>query len=107
MVGLLALFLFHIVSAILCLLHLHINFRGFPKWLVVKNPLPTQVDLRDGSLISGSETSPRGGHGNPLQHSFLENPIDRGAAVSMQAAVHGVIQSQTRLKQFTMQAHKL
>ena len=41
------------------------------------------------------------GNGNPLQHSCLENPVDRGA---WWAAVHGVAQSQTRLKQLSMHA---
>ena len=40
----------------------------------------------------------REGNGNPLQCSCLENPRDRGA---WWAAVYGVSQSQTRLKQFT------
>ena len=31
------------------------------------------------SLIPGLERSPGGGLGNPLQHSCLENPMDRGA----------------------------
>ena len=35
------------------------------------------------------------GHGNPLQYSYLENPMDRGAR---QATVHRVTKSQTRLK---------
>ena len=30
-------------------------------------------------LIPGLRRSPRGGHGNPLQYSCLENPMDRGA----------------------------
>ena len=38
--------------------------------------------------------SPGEGHGNPLQYSFLENPMDRGV---WQATVHGVAKSQTRL----------
>ena len=38
------------------------------------------------------------GNGNPLQHSCLENPRDRGA---WWAAVYGVAQSQTRLKQLS------
>ena len=42
----------------------------------------------------GREDSPGGGHGNPLQYSCLENPMDRGA---WQAAVHGVTQSRTGL----------
>ena len=37
---------------------------------------------------------PGGGHGNPLQSSCLENPMDRGA---WQATVQGVAKSQTRL----------
>ena len=39
------------------------------------------------------------GNGNPRQYSCLENPIDRGA---WWAAVHGVAQSQTQLKQLSM-----
>ena len=42
-----------------------------------------------------------GRHGNPLQYSCLENPMDRRA---WRATVHGVTQSQTRLKQLSMQA---
>ena len=38
------------------------------------------------------------GNGNPLQYSCLENPVDRGASW---AAVHGVTQSQTRLKRLS------
>ena len=39
--------------------------------------------------------SPGGGHGNPLQYSSLENPMDRGA---WQATVHRAAESQTQLK---------
>ena len=47
--------------------------------LVGKN-LPANVgDKRDVGSISGLGRSPRGGHGNPLQCSCLENPMDRGA----------------------------
>ena len=38
-------------------------------------------------LITGPGRSPGGGHGNPLQYSCLENPMDRRA---WWAAVHGV-----------------
>ena len=41
----------------------------------------------DLDLIPGSGRSPGGGHGNPLQYSRLENPMDRGA---WKAIVHGV-----------------
>ena len=55
--------------------------------LVVKN-LPANAEyIRDAGLIPGLGRSLRGGHGNPLQYSCLENPMDRGA---WQTRVHGV-----------------
>ena len=45
--------------------------------------------------------SPGEGHGNPLQYSYLENPMDRG---DWWVTVHGVIKSQTLLKQLIMHA---
>ena len=45
----------------------------------MKNPPADAGDTRDGGLIPGSGRSPGGGHGNPLQYSCLENPMDRGA----------------------------
>ena len=46
--------------------------------LVLKN-LPTSAgDVRDTGLTPGSGRSP-GEHGNPLQYSCLENPMERGA----------------------------
>ena len=48
--------------------------------------------------IRGLGRSPRGGHGNPLQYSCLENPMDRGAWQAIRS--HRV--RQTRLKQLSM-----
>ena len=50
---------------------------------------------RDVGSIPGSGRSPEEGHGNPLQYSCLENPMDRGA---WWATVHSVTKSQTQLK---------
>ena len=36
-------------------------------------------DIRDVGSIPGLERSPEEGNGNPLQHSCLENPMDREA----------------------------
>ena len=47
--------------------------------LVVKNLPANAGDIRDLGSISGWGRSPGGGHGNPLQYSCLENPMDRGA----------------------------
>ena len=60
--------------------------------LVVKNLAANAEHVRDAGLIPGLGKSPRGGHGNPLQYSCLENPMDRGA---WWATVHGVTKSQT------------
>ena len=47
--------------------------------LVIKNLPANAGDIGDAVLISESGRSPGGGHGNPLQNSCLENPMDRGA----------------------------
>ena len=47
--------------------------------LVVKNLPADGGDRRDTGSIPGLGRSPEGGHGNPLQYSCLENPMDRGA----------------------------
>ena len=57
---------------------------------VVKNPHANAGDVRDADSIPGSGRSPGEGHGNPLQYSCLENPMDREA---WQAIVNGVGQS--------------
>ena len=46
---------------------------------MVKNLPVNAGDTRDTGLIPGSGRSPRGGHGNLLQYSYLENPMDREA----------------------------
>ena len=45
--------------------------------------------------IPESGRSPGGGHGNPLQYSCLENPMERGA---WRATVHRVAKSWIKLK---------
>ena len=62
--------------------------------LVVKDLPANAGDVVAGS-VSGLARSPGGGHGNPLQYSYLENPMVRGA---WWASVHGITNSQTRLK---------
>ena len=57
---------------------------------MIKNPPVKVGDLRDIGSIPGWGRSTGGGHGNPLQYTFLENPMDRGA---WQATVHGVKES--------------
>ena len=65
---------------------------------MVKNPSAMQESWVQ-SL--GSGRSPGEGIGNPIQYSCLENTMDRGA---WWATVHGVAESQTRVKQLSMNA---
>ena len=54
--------------------------------LEVKNSPDNAGDLRNMGSIPGLGRSLGGGHGNPLQSSYLENPMDRG---TWWAAFHG------------------
>ena len=60
--------------------------------LVVKNLSVNAGDREAVGKIPGSGRSPGGGHGNPLQYSGLENPLDRGA---QWVTVHVVAESET------------
>ena len=60
--------------------------------LVVKSPPASAGDVRDTGSIPGLGRSPGGGHGNPLQYFYLENPMDRRA---WWATVRGVAKSWT------------
>ena len=60
---------------------------GLPQWLSSKESACNAGAAGAVGLITGSGRSPGGGHGNPLQYSFLENCMDRGA---WQATVHRV-----------------
>ena len=68
---------------------------GFPGSSVVKNP---QANAGDAGSIPGPGRFPGGGHGNPLQHSCLENPMYRGA---WWATAQRVSKSGTQLKQLS------
>ena len=63
--------------------------------LVAKNTPANAGDIRDSGLIPGSRRSPGREHGNPLQYSCLEHPLDRGA---WWATFQRVAKSQTLLK---------
>ena len=87
--------------------------RAFPKYLLLLNKLPQNLVLKQPpfhciplvlwvgnlgrALLSGRE-----GNGTPLQHSCLENPMDRGA---WWAAVPGVAKTRTQLSDFTFTFH--
>ena len=83
-----------------------------PAWLprasqvppVVKNLPASAVYVRDVGSIPGLGRSPGGGHGNPLQYSCLENPMDRGA---WRAVAPGVTKSWTQLNQLSTHAPSL
>ena len=64
-----------------------------------------QQDIYGSNDIDVTSTGrpPRGGRGNPLQYTCLENPMDRGA---WRATVHGVAKSQRGLKWLCTQTIK-
>ena len=58
---------------------LYCKIRASQVALVVKNLPASAGDVRDTGLMLVLGRSPGGGHGNPLQYSCLENPIERRA----------------------------
>ena len=67
---------------------------GYPIQCSWASPVAQMVKNPPGDLssISGLGRFPGGVHGNPLQYSCLENPMDKGA---WKATVYGVTKSQT------------
>ena len=67
--------------------YVYMNWLGFPGGSDACNA---------GNLgsVPGLGRSPGEGNGNPLQYSFLENSMDRGASW---AIIHGVAKNRTRL----------
>ena len=69
---------------------------GFPGGISgKKNPPVNAGEVRDEGSIPGSERSPGGEHGSPLQYSFLENLHGQ---TGWRVTVHGTAKNQTRLK---------
>ena len=69
---------------------LHLHWNQF--WLLLKKDFPggsegkvSACNVGDLGSIPESGRSPGEGNGNPLQHSCLENPMDRGAWCRLQA----------------------
>ena len=76
---------------------------GLPWWLSGKESSWNAGASGDVGLNPGSGRSPGGGHGNPLEYSCLENPLDRGV---WQAIVYSVTKSWTRLKRLSMHGER-
>ena len=74
------------------------NGTGASQVVLPKNPPANAGDIRDVCSTSVSGRSPGGGNGNPLQYSYLENPMDRGA---WKATVYGVAKSWSWLSDWT------
>ena len=72
-----------------------ISVMGFLGGSVVRNSL---AKAEDAGLLPESGRSPGNGNGNPLQHSCLGNPVEKGA---WWATVHGATKSQSWLSDWT------
>ena len=70
------------------------EIESFPGGASAKNLPANAGDIRHVGSIPGSGRSPGGRHGNPLQYSCLESPMDSGA---WWAGVQRVTKSRTRL----------
>ena len=68
---------------------------GLPQWLSGKESACNAEATGDAGLILGSVSSPGGEHGNWLQHSAPDSPMDRGA---WWITAHRVAKSRTQLK---------
>ena len=77
------------------LLYVCVYRMGLPWWL---NGKEFPCNVGDVGSIPGSGRPPGGGHGNLLQCSCLEHPMDRG---SWKAIIYGVSRSQTQLSTHT------
>ena len=82
--------------ALYFILFLFYLFGGFPGG---SNSKESACSAGDPCSIPGLGRSRGEGHGNPLQCSFLENPMDRGA---WQVMVYWVAKSRTWLKRLSM-----
>ena len=76
---------------------------GFPGGTSGKEPTANAGDITDAGSTSGLGISPGGGHGNPLQYSCLENPMDRGV---WWLTAHRVAMGQTQLKQLSAHTYR-
>ena len=66
---------------------------------MVKNLPANAGDVRDMGSTPGLGRSPGEGHGNPLQYSCLENPVDQGA---WWTTVHRAAKSWAQLNQLSV-----
>ena len=72
----------------------HNQYFGLSGVSEVKNSPDNAGDAGNSGSIPGLGRSPGGGNGSPLQYSYLENPMDRGA---WRATIRGVAKSWTQL----------
>ena len=75
------------------------TYSGFSRWPSGKESVCKAGATGDTGSIPGLRRTPGRGNGNPLQSSWLENPMDRGAWL---APAHGVLKSQTQLKRLSI-----
>ena len=69
----------HISNKRLIHTHRHTHIHRLSRWLSGKGSACNAGDTGDAGSIPGSERSPGGGNGNPLQYVCLKNPMDREA----------------------------
>ena len=95
--------LFHLIVKLMSILPAFNNQLSslcvLPWWFSSQDSACNTGDTGNAGWIPGLERSPGGGHGNPLQHSCLESPMDRE---TWWATVRRVAKSRTRLEQLSL-----
>ena len=96
----------YLIVVLICISLVIINWASFhvglPPWLSSKESTCNTEATWDMGSVPLRGGSPGGGHGNPLQYSCLENPMDKGA---WWATVHEVAKSRTGLKRLSTHTH--
>ena len=86
--------------SVICSFHKYLG--GFPGGISGKEPVCQPRRPKRRGIDPWVGKIPGGGHGNPLQYSFLEDPKDRQAWLD---TVHGVTKNRTQLKRFSTCTH--
>ena len=76
---------------------LYLKIRDYTGGSLVKNPLGKAGDTEDSTLIPGSGRSLGEGKSNPLQYSYLGNPVDKRNLVGRKRVGHNLATKQQLL----------